>query len=256
MVLSAKMPGKPEICLQKFTACSANLVEKRELGRDPLGRQFARFRASLSQPTQYAVPLSGRPVVLAFPAVPRGRDLESWFVRRVSVVGVSGSGKSTLARELAARLGVPHVELDAIFHQPGWQPLPAQQFAQRVSAAVAGDGWVIDGNYSAVQQLIWYRADTVIWLDLPRHTVMQRIVRRTLRRVATGEELWNGNRERWRNLLTWDPEESVISWSWHHYGTYRDRYAAAMQDPVYRHLDFIRITKPDQLRGLTAGSSQ
>jgi len=44
-------------------------------------------------------------------------------VRRVSVVGVSGSGKTTVARALAARLGVPHVELDAIYHQPGWTGL-------------------------------------------------------------------------------------------------------------------------------------
>jgi adenylate kinase family enzyme len=161
-------------------------------------------------------------------------------VRRVSVVGVSGAGKSTLARQLAVRLGVPHVELDAIFHQPGWKPLPAQEFARRVAAAAAGDGWVIDGNYSVVQAIVWRRADTVIWLDLPRRTVMRRIVWRTLRRLASGGELWNGNRERWRNLFTCDPDESVISWAWHHYGTYRDRYSAAIQDPAYRHLMFIR----------------
>src|SRR5215475_11726512 len=88
----------------------------------------------------------------------------SRLVQRVSVVGVSGSGKSTLGRELAGRLAVPFVELDAIFHQPGWTPLPEDEFRRRVAEIAAGDGWVIDGNYSAVQPLVWERADTVVWV--------------------------------------------------------------------------------------------
>jgi adenylate kinase family enzyme len=92
-------------------------------------------------------------------------------VRRVSVVGNSGSGKTRLGRMLAERLGVPFVELDAIFHQAGWQPLPPEEFRARVEAAAAGDGWVIDGNYSTVRDLVWARADTVVWFDLPRLTV-------------------------------------------------------------------------------------
>jgi adenylate kinase family enzyme len=157
------------------------------------------------------------------------------------MVGVSGSGKSTLGRELAARLAVPYVELDAIFHQPGWTPLPEEEFRRRVTAIVSGEGWVIDGNYSAVQPLVWERADTVIWLDPPRRTVMRRIIWRTIRRAAGRTELWNGNRERWRNLFTWDEQESVISWAWHHYPIYRQRYAAAARDPRYARLTFSRI---------------
>jgi len=112
------------------------------------------------------------------------------------MVGVSGSGKSTLGRDLAARLAVPYAELDAIYHQPDWTPLPEDQFCYRVTAIAAADGWVIDGNYSAVQPVIWERADTVIWLDPPRRTVMRRLIWRTIRRVAGRAELWNGNRER------------------------------------------------------------
>ncbi len=119
----------------------------------------------------------------------------------MSVVGNSGSGKSTLARALAAELGVAHIELDAIYHQPGWQPLPAADFRARVDAATATGGWVVDGNYSAVRDLIWARADTVVWLDLPRHAVMRQVIWRTLRRAMLRAELWNGNRERWRNLV-------------------------------------------------------
>jgi hypothetical protein len=75
-------------------------------------------------------------------------------VRRVSVVGVSGSGKSTLGRELAARLAVPYAELDAIFHQPEWTPLPEEQFRRRVAAIAAGDGW---DEQESVISWAWHR---------------------------------------------------------------------------------------------------
>jgi adenylate kinase family enzyme len=171
-----------------------------------------------------------------------------WFVvacaivQRVSVVGTSGSGKSTVARELALVLGVPHLELDGVFHQPGWKQLPEVEFRRVVGAAVAADGWVMDGNYSAVRPLIWARADTVVWLDLPKRTVMRQVVWRTVRRAVTRQELWNGNREPLRSLLTWVPEESIISWAWHNHAKFRDRYGAAAADPANAHLAFVRLT--------------
>jgi len=168
--------------------------------------------------------------------------LRSAIVRRVSVVGTSGSGKSTLARELAGILGVPHLELDAVHHQPGWAPLPTDEFRRIVAARAAAGGWVIDGNYGRVRDLVWARADTVVWLDLPKRTVMRQVVWRTLRRVALRRELWNGNRERWRNFLTWNPEQSVISWAWHKHAPDHAKYAAAAASPASAHLRFIRLT--------------
>ncbi len=157
------------------------------------------------------------------------------------MVGTSGSGKSTLARELAEILGVPHLELDAVHHQPGWAPLPTDEFRRIVAARAAAGGWVIDGNYGRVRDLVWARADTVVWLDLPKRTVMRQVVWRTLRRVALRRELWNGNRERWRNFLTWNPEQSVISWAWHKHAPDRAKYAAAAAGPASAHLRFVRL---------------
>ena len=174
-------------------------------------------------------------------------------MRRVSVVGNSGSGKSTLARELAAVLGVPYLELDRVYHQPGWQPLPAQEFRRIATTRASEDAWVIDGNYSAVRPVIWAAADTVVWLDLPRRTVLRQVTWRTLRRGITREELWNGNREPLANFLSWVPEKSVISWSWHHHATYRARYGAAMTDPAFRHLTFIRLTSRRDVARFLAG---
>ena len=167
--------------------------------------------------------------------------LRSAIVRRVSVVGTSGSGKSTLASQLAETLGVPHLELDAVHHQPDWEPLPTDEFRRVVAARAAAGGWVIDGNYGRVRDLVWARADTVVWLDLPKRTVMRQVVWRTLRRVALRRELWNGNRERWQNFFTWNPEQSVISWAWHKHAGDRARYAAAATDPANAHLRFIRL---------------
>jgi adenylate kinase family enzyme len=172
------------------------------------------------------------------------------LVRRVSVVGNSGSGKSVLAAAIAGRLGgVPHLELDAVKHQPNWTERPPDQMRAIVAERAAADRWVIDGNYAAVvQDLVWARADTVVWLDLPRRVVMRQIVGRTLRRVIRREELWNGNRERWRNLLTLDPEESVIVWAWVSHDRYRARYEAAMREEAWAHLRFVRLRSRQEVR--------
>jgi adenylate kinase family enzyme len=174
-------------------------------------------------------------------------------VRRVSVVGNSGSGKSTAAVALSARLGVPCVELDSIFHQPGWTELPVDEFRARVAAAAAGDAWVIDGNYSAVRDVVWARADTVVWIDLPRPVVMRRVVARTVGRAVRRQELWNGNREPWSNFLTLDPERSIIMWAWTQHRRYRRRYEAAMADPAWAHLRFVRLRSPAEIRRFLGG---
>jgi adenylate kinase family enzyme len=181
-------------------------------------------------------------------------------VRRIGVVGNSGSGKTTLATELAAALAAPHLELDAVYHQAGWQSLPTAKFRSVVSAFTAGDAWVVDGNYSAVRDMVWERADTIVWLDPPRRRVMRQIVWRTLRRLAARTELWNGNRERWTNLFRADPEESVIRWAWTHDEIYRERYLSAQADPAHAHLEFVRLRTPAELaafrRRVAAGGSE
>lgn len=159
------------------------------------------------------------------------------------MVGNSGSGKSTLARRLATRLGVRYVELDAIHHLPGWTPIDPAEFRAEADRIAAHDGWVIDGNYRRVviEGPVWERADTVVWLDLPRPVVMRQVVGRTLRRILTREELWNGNRETPSNLWRWDPAENIIRWAWTQHAKYRQRYGSAMTDPRYGQLDFVRL---------------
>jgi adenylate kinase family enzyme len=162
-------------------------------------------------------------------------------VRRVVVIGNSGAGKTTLARRLAEHLDVPYLELDGVFHQPNWTRLPPEEFRSRVAGFVAADGWVVDGNYGEIQDIVWPRADTVVWVDLPRWLVTSRIVRRTLRRGAWRQELWNGNRESLTNVLRPDREVNIILWSWTNFRKFRDRYTTAVVDPANAHLEFIRL---------------
>jgi adenylate kinase family enzyme len=179
-------------------------------------------------------------------------------VRRVSVVGTSGAGKSTLGRSLADALGGEFLELDSVNHQADWVPLPTEEFRRRVALVVAGERWVIDGNYSKIRDLVWARADTVVWLDLPRRTVMRRVTWRSVRRMALRTELWNGNRERWSYLFSLDKEESVVAWAWQSHASTRAKFEAAMADPANGHLRFVRLTSPAAvrrfLRSVSAGA--
>src|SRR5437867_8688136 len=130
--------------------------------------------------------------------------------QRIVVVGKSGSGKTTLAREIARRLALPHVELDAVHWGPGWTEPPVELFRERTEAALQGDRWVADGNYSKVRDLVWGQAEMLVWLDYALPLVMWRLVRRTLQRGLTQEKLWNGNRERLRDMFT---RESLLLWA-------------------------------------------
>jgi len=172
-------------------------------------------------------------------------------MRRVNVVGTSSSGKSTLARALAERLGVPCIELDALHWEPNWTEAADDVMRERVRSAIGGEAWVVDGNYSAVRDLVWARADTVVWLDLPLLTILARYAARTVRRISARQELWSGNREQIRNLLGRD---SLLWWI---LGTYRRR---RREYPVllaaHQQITAIRLRSPRDATAWLAGVAQ
>ncbi|MEZ5264768.1 MAG: hypothetical protein R2755_23955 [Acidimicrobiales bacterium] len=176
-------------------------------------------------------------------------------MQRISVVGNSGSGKTTLARRLAVALDAPHIELDAIHHLPGWVPIERDRFRAEVGRLAAASRWIIDGNYRevVVEGPVWERADTVVWLRLPRRRVMRQIVLRTVRRTLTRQVLWNGNREPIRNLLRWDPEHNIVRWAWTRHARYEQRYGAARLDPAYGHLTFVELRSTAEVDAWLAG---
>lgn len=176
-------------------------------------------------------------------------------MRRVVVVGNSGSGKTTLARQLAERLGLCHIELDSLFHQPGWTERDPEEFradlTERMTAAE--NGWTICGNYKSVTwSTTMPQADTIVWLDLPKRVVMWRVTSRTIRRALTREELWNGNREPLSNFYRWSPDKNIIRWSWTMHESYHRRYLHAMSDGTWDHATVYRLRSVDDVAGFLA----
>ena len=145
-------------------------------------------------------------------------------MHRVVVFGTTGSGKSVLAERLAARTGLRVIELDALFWGRDWQPAPVDLFRHRVDRETRGEGWIVVGNYGQVRDLVWRPADTLIWLDLPLPLVMWRLLRRTVRRVATREELWGtGNSESMRQAFF--SRDSILLWALKTHRRNRQRFA-------------------------------
>jgi adenylate kinase family enzyme len=163
---------------------------------------------------------------------------------RVVVVGTSGSGKTTLATRLSERLGLPHVELDALQHGPNWQQATEDELRARATVATAAEAWVVDGNYAAVRDVVWPRATAIVWLDLARPVVMVQVIGRSVTRAITRRPLWNDNRERWQ---TWLDADHPIRWAWSTHADRRARYEALVDER------WVRLRTRREVRAWLAG---
>ncbi len=164
------------------------------------------------------------------------------------MVGSTGSGKTTFACRLAARLGVPHVECDALAWGRNWTLRPAATFRALASDATSGDMWVTDGNYggAGVRDIIWRRADTLVWLDYPLPLIFWRLLGRTVARIRSGEELWpgTGNRETIRNSFF--SRESLFIWLLRTFWRRRREFPALLARPEYAHLTVHHFERPGE----------
>ena len=169
-------------------------------------------------------------------------------MQRVNVLGVSGSGKSTVGRALAARLEVPYVELDELHHGPNWTEATAEELRAKVEPVAAQPAWVIDGSYRAkLGSLVLERADTVVWLDLPIRVWLPRLARRTFTRMVTREELFNGNREHFRNLFE---RPNIFGWAWRkHFANRHELEGWAARHP---HARLVRLRSSEDVQRFVA----
>lgn len=165
-------------------------------------------------------------------------------MRRVLVAGTSGSGKTTFACAFAARTGVPHTEIDALFHGAGWQPRPS--FLADVGELAAQPSWVTEWQYGAARPILVAVADTLVWIDLPIRVVMWRVVQRTLRRRLRLTELWNGNVEPPLHTFFTD-DEHIVRWAWRTRRKLRDRVPAVAR--AHPELAIVRLRTAREVRG-------
>jgi|OpeIllAssembly_1097287.scaffolds.fasta_scaffold442538_1 adenylate kinase family enzyme len=174
---------------------------------------------------------------------------------RIVVVGATGSGKTRLARDIAQRLGYRHIETDALHWEPNWQEAPLDVFRARVDQALTGDGWVIDGNYSKVRDIVWERADTIIWIDYALPIIFWRLGWRTIKRIVTRENLWGTNREGWHAMFGRD---SLFLWVLQSRPRHRRDYPKLFQQPEYSHLHVVHLHSPREtdewLKGIRRGA--
>lgn len=163
-------------------------------------------------------------------------------MRKVAIIAsASGNGKTTIGRELARRLGVPFVELDALVHGPGWVETPDDDLRRQLEPVLASDGWVIDGTYRRkLGDLVLRSADTVVWLDLPIRVWLPRLIRRTWRRVRGREQLWNDNTESLASAV-WG-RESLFVWAFRTHFRRRREWPRAFSD-----LRVIRLRTPAEV---------
>jgi len=173
--------------------------------------------------------------------------------KRIIVIGSTSSGKSTLAQLLAGRLGVDFIELDALHWEHNWTEAPDEVFRARAEAATRAPGWVVAGNYHQVRDIIWPRAEAVLWLDYSLPLIFWRLSYRTFKRALTREELWNGNRESlWTHFKLWS-DESLFHWLFKTYWRRKHEYPQLFAEPGHAHLTILRFRSPRETEDWLAG---
>ncbi|PWC11558.1 shikimate kinase [Brenneria corticis] len=163
---------------------------------------------------------------------------------RINVVGTSGSGKSTIARGLAQRLGIPYIEMDALFWRENWLESPDSEFFPRLETALAAQSWVLDGNYNRTRDIKWRNVDVVVWVDYGFSRTLFQAVSRAWRRSWRKEELWAGTGNRESFMRSFFSRDSIIIWTIKTYSANRKRYLTDLSDARYRHIRFIPLRSP------------
>ncbi len=101
-------------------------------------------------------------------------------MRKIIVIGCPGSGKTTLSKIIADTLSLPLVHLDSLFWKEGWVESSREEFDKKLLCELEKDSWIIDGNYSRTIKMRLEYADTVIFLDYPRHVCAWRVIKRVI----------------------------------------------------------------------------
>jgi adenylate kinase family enzyme len=114
-------------------------------------------------------------------------------MNRIAIVGSGGAGKSTLSRKLSDILNLPVYHLDLYFWKSGWQETD-KETCDKINSDLSGrEKWIIDGNFSRTMGLRMEKADTIIFLDIPRLTCLFNAIKRYFKfRKKTRPDLAEG----------------------------------------------------------------
>ena len=166
--------------------------------------------------------------------------------QRIVIIGSTSSGKSTLAQNLAAKLDMAFIDLDALHWEPNWTEAPLEVFRERVNTATQAPGWVVAGNYHTVRDLIWPQAEAVIWLDYSLPRIFWQLTRRTFTRWWKHELLWGTNYENlWVHFKLWS-KESLFHWLFKTFWRRRREYPEILSQPEHQHLKLLHFKYPSE----------
>lgn len=165
-------------------------------------------------------------------------------MKRVMVVGTTCAGKTTLAARMSKLLHLPHVEFDGLFWGPNWTYLSDAQTRRKLAESTAGREWILDGNCLEIKDVVWPRADTLVWLDYPLPVALWRAVKRTCRRCASQEVLWGTNVENWRR--TFFSRDSLPLWAIKSWRLRRRDYSRICASHASDHLRIYRLRSPKE----------
>ena len=172
---------------------------------------------------------------------------------KIVVIGSSGTGKTTLTNRLAEKFNARAIDLDDLYWRPGWQPAPVDEFRDAVRRAIDAPRWVAAGNYTAIRDITWNQADTLVWLDYSLTRTFNQLAQRSLRRIWDKAPICNGNTETLAKAFSTD---GIVFWL---LATYHKRkreneeiFSHPERYPNIRH--FVRLKNPGETQAFLAAA--
>ena len=121
-------------------------------------------------------------------------------MNRIMVIGCCGAGKSTFSKKLHSIAKLPLIHLDQYYWKPDWVATEPPVWEETVRQLAQQQQWIIDGNYGGTMDIRISRADTIIWLDMPRWKCLYRVIKRAL---GSDEKVRSDMAEGCRKRLDW-----------------------------------------------------
>jgi hypothetical protein len=167
-------------------------------------------------------------------------------IRRIVVVGTTGSGKTSFAARLAHLCQIPHIEIDAMYWRPKWTHASEEELRGLIDRATSAPAWIVDGNYGICRDIVWGRAQALVWLDYPLWTTFWRLFFRTMKRSLSQELLWGNNYENlWSQLKLWS-NDSLFTWLFKTHGRHKRQFPPLFVSPQFSHLQIYHFKSPPQ----------
>ncbi|MCG0065999.1 adenylate kinase [Streptomyces tricolor] len=165
-------------------------------------------------------------------------------MRKIALFGPPATGKTTLARWLSAELGHPHTDLDDILFTPDG-PLPLPEFRRQAGEVTQADAWIVEGNFSKLADVVWHRADVLVWLDFPLPLIMYRIVRRSLCQLTGHDDSPQAQRLTWSKAFF--NRRSLLRTAIRKYRNNRPRYAQQVSETAALGVKVVRLRSPHEV---------